>query len=72
LGAVLWRPLLATAIAGGALLVTRAGWGTAGPAYLIVLRDALVFAAGYALGWLVVPGWKSFLAHELRRPAPSP
>ncbi|HXS31523.1 MAG TPA: oligosaccharide flippase family protein, partial [Steroidobacteraceae bacterium] len=72
LGAILWRPLLATAVAGGVLLSARRGWGTAGPAYLIVLRDALVFAGSYALGWLLVPGWKSFLAHELRRPAPTP
>jgi O-antigen/teichoic acid export membrane protein len=72
MGSVLWRPLLATTLAAALVLGVRLAWGTPGPAFGVVLRDGVVFALGYALGWVLVPGWKNFLRHELRRPEPAP
>jgi hypothetical protein len=71
-GDVLWRPLLATAVAAGLVLALRAAVATPGPALLTVARDGVVLAAGYALGWVLVPGWRAFLRHELRRPEAAP
>jgi O-antigen/teichoic acid export membrane protein len=69
-GAVAWRPLLATAVGVGAVLLAHALAGTAGPALATMTRDGLLLAAGYAVGWVAVPGWRHFLRHELRRPEP--
>jgi O-antigen/teichoic acid export membrane protein len=67
-GGVLWRPLVA-ALAGGALvLALRAFAGVPASPFIAVLRDGVIFVAGYGLGWVLVPGWRAFLRHELRRP----
>jgi PST family polysaccharide transporter len=71
-GAVTWRPLLATVIGTGLVLLVHALAGTTGPALVTVLRDGVLLAAGYAAGWILVPGWRHFLRHELRRPEPAP
>lgn len=71
-GAVLGRPALAAAVGAALVLLGHRLVGTAGPALLLVLRDGLILTAGYALGWIAVPGWRAFLRHELRRPAPAP
>lgn len=69
-GAVLWRPLLASLVGAGLVLGVRAAVGQPAAALAAVGRDGLVFAAGHVLGWVLVPGWKGFLRHELRRPDP--
>jgi O-antigen/teichoic acid export membrane protein len=67
IGGVLWRPLLAAAVAGGSVLLARLFFSGSPPAYFVLLRDGLVLLAGYACGWMLVPGWRRFLNHELRR-----
>jgi hypothetical protein len=67
-GEVLWRPLLATAICAGAVLLVRTLASVPAHALAAVARDGAVLAAGYAAGWIAVPGWRAFLRHELRRP----
>lgn len=69
IGAVLWRPLLAAGVAAGAVLLVRPHWPIANSLFTVLARDGLLFTAAYALGWLLVPGWRQFLRRELRRPA---
>ncbi|HWA85583.1 MAG TPA: oligosaccharide flippase family protein [Opitutus sp.] len=68
---VVWRPLLATAIAAGFVLLVQHTTAPGHSVLAAVARDGVVLAAGYALGWIAVPGWRAFLRHELRRPAAS-
>ena len=70
-GEILWRPLLASALAAGLVLLVRTLTPAPATALVTVLRDGSVLVAGYALGWILVPGWRTFLRHELRRPEPT-
>ena len=54
------------------MLLARAGLPGGASAIAAVLRDGALFTAGYVLGWVLVPGWRAFLRHELRRPDPTP
>lgn len=67
--AVLWRPLLACTVGVGLVLLIRAAGARPDHVFAAVARDAVVLAVGYVTGWVLVPGWREFLRHELRRPA---
>lgn len=70
LAAVIWRPAVATAIgAVGVLTIRLMSPEPAGFLYHLV-RDAGIFSLGYTVGWLVLPGWKTFLRRELGSPLP--
>ncbi len=66
-GGVLWRPLLASVVAGAGVLLVRTFSSDGLPSFFVLLRDGLVLLTGYSCGWMLVPGWRRFLKHELRR-----
>lgn len=70
-GGVLWRPLIATAVAASLVLFAHALLPAPASALVAVVRDGLILGAGCVLGWIIIPGWRGFLRHELRRPEPA-
>jgi O-antigen/teichoic acid export membrane protein len=68
-GAVCWRPLLASAAGAGLVLGVRGSCGAPDHVIAAVAMDGIVLTLGYILGWILVPGWRAFVRHELRRPA---
>ncbi len=72
LGEALWRPVLASGLAGGVVAGAQAaGWFSAAPPAAQLLVYALLFGANYAAVWLLMPGGWAFMADlaDLRRGA---
>jgi PST family polysaccharide transporter len=66
LGEALWRPTLASVLAGGATAAGQAAIWPSGPVWAELIVYGLMFGACYAAAWLLLPGGRGFLAELLR------